>query len=248
MSFMSDVIEAGEEFREIAKRYIRTPSGTYRPPVDEKPNFQSFPTLKEDFCKNSSIEHFSDKEILYISQRLAEKNFHQFNYVAHGNLSRVYESNDLAVRVTQHPTEDDDYMLRMAVRANCPLTLQASDYYQTPEYIRVEILPYVVMVNKFRIPEVYKEVVYGVLSGTHFKLDTCKDVGVLPDGTPVFVDTDPIEFTGNKENIEADIATIAENTRKLGLPEPFSWVLPDGRFKQTQFFAPRGEGTLIPAL
>ena len=109
-------------------------------------------------------------------------------------------------------------------------------------------MPYIVMVPKPDIPDIFADISKAVLTGTHFKLvDFNKDVGVLPDGTPVYVDPDMIDFDGDEDELQADIAKIADNTRKLELPEPFSWVLPDGRFKQDQFFAPRGGGTLIPA-
>jgi len=234
------LLDAAEYFTELAKQYTVGEGGLHRPkPFAPKNPAEDFPSLRQRFQKSSFLNGFQEFEINGIAFKLGKEGFHRFSYVAEGENAQVYESNDVIVRVTPHPN-DDEYagVQRTLVRNQCPLLLQADGFHQARRSrVRVEKLPYLVMAETESVPDIFEDVAKKSLEGTQFSFRPHSlDVGVFPDGTPVCVDPGMIRYRPAGRDLSEDFALIAANVKKLELPEPFSWVSPNGRFKQDAFF------------
>lgn len=74
----------------------------------------------------------------------------------------------------------------------------------------------------------------GSHAGAGFEINRVSDIGILPDGTPVFVDPDVL----GKGNRDVNISTVrAQNLLySLGLGGYYNWFGFDGRSKQDVFF------------
>lgn len=213
---------------------------------------QALVDLKRDFMRNQYIDDMQPAHLARVQKKLAGLNLHQFNFVADGTTSVCYESDGRIVRFGPAPVKLPPHLLeRSYIRDACPLVLQAHHKMALSDInIFVEVMPYVATLCDSDIPDAFKNILPCVLDQTCFEVNVeFKDLAVLPDGTPVYVDPGAINLKDwAHQPTQTDFDKIAENTAKLGLPEPLSWVLPDGRFKQELFFPAPKTGRLDPVI
>lgn len=227
-------------FRECAEKYVdrgereRSHNKRYN-----LPTFKNFSSLEEMFSEKTNLENFPEEDIVKVEIALKAIGLSEFNYVASGTTAEVYESSSKIVRIGPYPRKKyPRYYELDFIRPYCPMVIQPSFFYNVEGAgICVEVLPYITMIEDNEIPDTFRRICKVLLEGTQFKLSpVIKDVGVLPDGTPVFVDPDCMTLIKQGKPIEEDFALIAQRTRELALPEPLSWILQDGRFKQEAFY------------
>lgn len=187
------------------------------------------------------LDRVTQADLTTVAEFLEPLNLNNFRYAANGDTAVCFESGGRIVRVGSTPwTPAKPTGIQMDfVRHRCPLIVQA-DHVMTWEKKAVfEILPFMALLPDNRIPEMYyTEIVGRVIQGTCFKtMSVSKDLAVLPDGTPIYVDPGAINLKSwDRQPTSRDFEIIRDNTKRLNLPEPLSWVLPGGRFKQDLFF------------
>ena len=76
------------------------------------------------------------------------------------------------------------------------------------------------------------------IAGNRNHLDL-KDVGIYPDGTPVFVDPGQLDYATRMDHDTAEqkMSALHRISSVLSLPEQFRWFAADGIWKQDKFFA-----------
>lgn len=175
--------------------------------------------------------------------QLLTKGLKEFSYVARGSSAVCLTSEGKAIRVGISPVKISNRTDLSDVRDPCSLILQPEHsvdvaFANARMGVIFEALPYIHMINDNDIPEDFQKLVHALLSGTSYVANNeFKDLGVLPDGTPIYVDPGAINLkrkglTASKE----DAAVIEANADKLGWPKDLTWLLPNGRFKQEAFF------------
>lgn len=240
-----DFSETAEFFRESARStYQGYPNDSVETVYLEAPS---------DLVSISHVFRSSSESRLHIvtpnkvvekaTEQLGAIGLKEFSYVTRGSSAVCLKSDSSAIRVgiwpkkVRHRTDLGD------IRDPCPLILQPEhSFYFDITKIKFgstfEVLPFIQMINDFAIPEDFQHLVHAILNGTCFEANAeFKDLGVLPDGTPIYVDPGAINLKDkNQQPTAEDFQKIVENTKRLEWPEDLSWVLPDGSFKQEKFF------------
>ncbi len=196
--------------------------------------------LKRDFMRNAYINDIKQSHLELVQEKLSSLHLRRFNFVADGSTSVCYESSRRIVRFGPAPVKlPPKFLERSYIRDACPLILQSDHRIELSEVnIFIEVMPFVATLCDSEIPDAFKNILPGILDQTCFEVNIeFKDLAVLPDGTPVYVDPGAINLKDwERQPTQADFDKIRENTERMGLPEPLSWVLPDGRFRQELFF------------
>jgi hypothetical protein len=173
------------------------------------------------------------------SDALSTIGLNEFSYVARGSSAICFTSNNHAIRAGVRTSKKPSRTDMGDIRDQCPLILQENHrVYISRVGLLFEVLPFISMIDDREIPTVFQDLVPKLLHQTCFEINNeDKDLGILPDGTPIYVDPGAINLRNWKQQPTAqDFETITENAQKLGWPKDLSWVLPDGKFKQEQFF------------
>lgn len=208
--------------------------------------------LKRDFSRNAYLDGMRVSHLQSVQKTLADIHLSRFNFVADGTTALCYESGGQVVRFGPAPVSTPPRRIeRSYVRDACPLVLQAHHRMELKDVnVYAEVMPFVATLCDSEIPVGFQTILPRLLDQTCFEINVeFKDLAVLPDGTPVYVDPGAINLRNwERQPTQADYDQIRENTAKLGLPEPLSWVLPDGRFKQELFFPAPSSGGIEPVI
>ena len=207
--------------------------------VEEKS--RSLNRLEEKITKLHTLARLSSEDIILASEQLRFEGISEFSFAGQGSSAICLKDKMNAVRIG--PAAIRKWLLtresqQERVRDRCPLVIQPSfkmHFQRAAVYF--EVMPLIKMVGDADIPMSFKRLMPQVVEGTCFEASVVnKDLGVLFDGTPIYVD--PGAFRLKDYRVlpsEDDFQRIRENCEALKLPEPLSWVLPDGRFKQEIF-------------
>jgi hypothetical protein len=224
-----------------AELYERTDDGRYVACAlrDIRQNPHPLPDFASDFAHSVRLRRVNKERLISVSEFLKKQGFFEFHAVAEGGTAFCYESQGIAIRIGPMPSASPSRVQLGDIRHCCPLVLQSHHSIAMPQAgMRSEIMPFVGMLEDGDIPESFQVMLPALLDKTCFEVNIeFKDLAVLPDGTPIYVDPGAINLKSwDEQPTVRDFDIIRENTQKLNLPEPLSWVLPDGRFKQELFF------------
>lgn len=236
--------ELAAYFIRIAEEgYVRLEKGQYQAKAivnNDRPAL-SLPEHFKRITSNEFLKRLNTDDLAAVAKVFKPEGLSEFKFVAEGSYTACFESAGQAFRVGRMPgrSKVGD------ARYNCPLIIQPNHAAKLTSKsllsatIMFEALPFVTLINdESPAPWMFGRVLGEILDGTCFEpSSSTKDLAVLPDGTPIYVDPGAIKL--EDESIlptQKDFEIIRENTERMNLPEPMSWVLPDGSFKQYQFF------------
>jgi hypothetical protein len=222
------------------------PSGTLTSFYDEIIKPTPFSESKKKGV--DQLQSLTREELETVQDVLESEGLENFTFSARGGSSICFRSRDFAVRVGPAPMGSKvKKNERALVREFCPLVLQPSITIKTDRSrVMFEVMPFVLNLRNGRVPEAFSETVVEVFENTAFNpADEDKDLGVLPDGTLVYLDPDAVYLKDQAvEPTQHDFDLIRENARKAGWPDELAWVTNEGLFKQSQFYPMRqGKGT-----
>ena len=197
--------------------------------------------------RNNQRQSLTKDELARAESILTSVGFHDWSYFGEGLTSVCFRSGDVALRIGPAPWDnpppdlDEDWGF---VREYCPLVVQPEFTIMTKDtHVLFEKMPYYVALDNDDIPELFIDEIGRVVEGTCFRLNgEVKDMGILPDGTPIFFDPDCVRLIDSDiEPTQRDFEIIRENCQKIGWPESLAWVTHDGHFKQEQFSPVKSE-------
>ena len=202
---------------------------------------QPFQGFEWEITSLSFLENLSHDNIAKAGERLSLNNLKEFTYASEGTSAVCLRNNDQAVRVGPLPDKRSKMLPQSReehIRDYCPLVVQPSYKMHFREAaVGIEQLPFLKMLEDHEIPGLFRRLLKGVFEETCFM--ACRsgsDLGVFTDGTPVYVDPGATWLRDpDVKPTEYDFARIRQNCLGMELPEPLSWILPDGRFKQELF-------------
>ena len=240
----NDYSDIAEYFREQAKEgyefsngrpYLKKEVEHLDPPKPLTELQQRFRDIRDSRIAIKATSFVLEKA----SDALTQIGLQEFSYVARGSSAICFTSNNQAIRAGIRTSKKPRRSEMGDIRDECPLVLQEDHHVHISKFdVRFEVLPFLAMIENSEIPEVFQNMIPKILHGTCFEVNNeDRDLAVLPDGTPIYVDPGAINLRKWKQQpTTEDFEKIKENTECLGWPEDLSWILPDGRFKQEQFF------------
>lgn len=245
--------ELAEHFIHVAESaYFRTPleGWRYNETFFPQPLWRNPWEHITDTMENIGSLVGRDADVLCLREKLllADAQAHLNEFFKQGEIDALsfYSHGDHAVVFEgRHKTDQSEArtVIRMGSepvgRPWCPCVLGADISDAEPGFI-LESLPLVAMSDNYDAQSALDTLMQEmILKGTPFWINAGRDIGVLPGGTPIYVDADdmslaPHRTIATEQDKQKAMAQMYENCR--GLPEQFHFVapLPNGDFVTRQ--------------
>lgn len=235
-----------------AQAYKRAADGYYDVAMPAMPQPEAAASLSDIYNDHANARTaFSPT----LERELKQSGFSSYNYLARGTGASVFTASHqnghaYAIRFCSQS--------RIEERVISPLIVQP---YRTimdePSRMKIEIMPVVqiLALSESEIPEhqtahplsgdeefVIETKIQEFIQASHSRSEApCRDLGILPDGTPIQPDPGQIHYRDRTlykqpANVFKALATAFANTRSQPVPDQLRWFTSEGTWKQDKFF------------
>lgn len=191
----------------------------------------------EEHEDGDQLQSLTAEELQGVADILSHQGFSNFSHVLDGGSAKCFRTGHVALRVG--PVPKGDKIDQNLVRAFCPLVVQPETQILCKNsHVLFEVMPFIPKLDDDEIPDLFGGIMQEILDGTCFILyDHDKDLGLLPDGTPIYLDPDGVSLENPYVTpTQEDFDQVRENALRMGWPEDLVWTLLDGSFKQHKFY------------
>lgn len=186
------------------------------------------------------LQTLTKEEMARASQHLAEFGLIEFRYFAEGSTAYCLESNGVALRIGPAPVREIPTRRELSdIRENSPLVLQASHTLKTSKSkVVFETLPFVQVMKRADIPDEFQKLTHRLVHETPFEMNMeDRDLGVLPNGTPIYVDPGAVNVRRWQDaGKDYSHSLFRRNVQRQGLKGPLKWITEKGVYAQERYY------------